>query len=115
MSLFYINYEFNSETNEARELIEIALKVKIQINWLKNLHKTLQRDIKFVTEQSAVYHNKKRDKRLTHKEKNKVYLLHHNIKTKWLSNKLNYTKLRLFLIKEKKRSVNYKLTLLSAI
>ena len=37
----------------------------------------LQWDIKFTAEQSAVYYNKKRDKKFTLKEKNKVYLLHY--------------------------------------
>ena len=71
----------------------------------------LQQDIKFAVKQSAVYYNKKRDREFTLKEKDKVYLLHCNIKTKWLSNKLNYVKLKLFLIAKKKRSVNYKLAL----
>ena len=80
--LFYINYRFNLKTSEERKLIKIALKVKIQVHWLKNLHKTLQYDIKFISEQSAVYYNKKRDKELTLKERDKVYLLHCNIKTR---------------------------------
>ena len=75
----------------------------------------LQWDIKFTAEWSVVYHNKKRDKEFTLKEREKVYLLCYNIKTKWLSNKLNYVKLKSFLIAKKKRSVNYKLTLLPAM
>ena len=115
MSSFYTNYEFNSAMNNAWEIVTIAQKAKVQINHLKNLYEILQWDIKFTAEQSAVYYNKKRDRELTLKERNKVYLLHHNIKTKWLSNKLNYVKLRLFLIVKKKRSINYKLTLSSAM
>ena len=52
------------------------------MNRLKDLHEMLQRDIKFASERSAVYHNKKRDRELTLKERDKVYLLHYNIKTK---------------------------------
>ena len=75
MSLFYINYEFNLETSKARKLIKVVLKVKVQVKHLQNLHKALQWDIKFISERSAVYHNKKRDKRFTLKERDKVYLL----------------------------------------
>ena len=71
----------------------------------------LQRDIKFTSERSAVYHNKKRDRELTLKERDKVYLLRRNIKTKWPSNKLNHMKLRSFWIAKTKRSVNYELEL----
>ena len=71
----------------------------------------LQRDIKFASERSAVYHNKKRDRESTLKERNKVYLLRHNIKTKWPSNKLNHMKLEPFQIVKTKRSVNYELEL----
>ena len=115
VSLFYVNYEFNSTISKVRELTEVTQKVKIQISQLKDLYKILQYNIKFAAEQSAVYYNKKIVRELTLKERNKVYLLHHNVKIKWLSNKLNHIKLRLFLVKKKKESVNYKLTLLSAM
>ena len=75
MLLFYINYEFNLETSKVRKLIKVVLKVKIQVKYLQNLYKALQWDIKFISERSAVYYNKKRDKRFTLKERDKVYLL----------------------------------------
>ena len=82
VSSFYINYGFNLIMNEARGLVTIAQQARVQVNCLKNLHKMLQRDIKFTSERSAVYHNKKRDREPTLKERDKVYLLYHNIKTK---------------------------------
>ena len=111
VSLFYVNYGFNSAMNEVRGLVTIAQWARVQVNRLKDLHKMLQRDIKFASERSAVYHNKKRDREFTLKERDKVYLLHHNIKTKWPSNKLNHMKLRPFWIAKTKRSVNYELKL----
>ncbi len=60
-----------------------------------------------------LYANKKRDREFTFKRKNKVYLLRRNIKTKKSSNKLNYTKLESFEILEEKKSINYKLNLLT--
>ena len=111
VSSFYINYGFNLIMNEARGLVTIAQQARVQVNCLKNLHKMLQRDIKFTSERSAVYHNKKRDREPTLKERDKVYLLYHNIKTKWPSNKLNHMKLEPFWIAKTKRSVNYELKL----
>ena len=111
VSPFYANYGFNPATNKVRGLVMIAQWARVQVNHLKDLHEMLQRDIKFTSERSAVYHNKKRDRGLTLKEGDKVYLLHHNIKTKWPSNKLNHMKLRPFWIAKTKRSVNYKLEL----
>ena len=111
VSSFYANYGFNLTMNEARGLVMIAQWVRVQVNRLKDLHKMLQRDIKFASERSVVYHNKKKDRGLTLKERDKVYLLHCNIKTKWPSNKLNHMKLRPFQIAKTKGSVNYKLEL----
>ena len=62
-----------------------------------------------------MYANKKKDKDSTLKEKDKVYLLRRNIKTKILSNKLNHTKLKSFKILEAKRLINFKLNLLASI
>ena len=111
VSPFYTNYSFNPAMNEARELVMIAQWARVQVNHLKDLHKMLQRDIKFASERSAVYHNKKRDREFTLKKGDKVYLLCRNIKTKWPSNKLNHMKLRPFQIAKTKRSVNYELEL----
>ena len=111
VSSFYVNYGFNLAMNEARGLVTIAQQAWVQVNRLKNLHKMLQRDIKFASERSAVYHNKKRDRESTLKKGDKVYLLRRNIKTKRLSNKLNHMKLRPFWIAKTKRSVNYELEL----
>ena len=76
------------------------------------LHKELQKNIQFLAKRSALYVNKKRNKDFTFKERNKVYLLRRNIKTKKLSNKLNHIKLESFRILETKKAVNFKLNLL---
>lgn len=58
-----------------------------------------------------LYANKKRNRKFTLKERDKVYLLRRNIKIKRFSNKLNHTKLRSFVIKTVKKSINYELNL----
>ena len=77
------------------------------------LHKELQKNIQFFTKRFALYINKRRNKNFILKEKNKVYLLKQNIKTKKLSNKLNHIKLKSFKILKTKKSVNFKLNLLT--
>ena len=113
VSSFFANYGFESKTlKESRKFAKIVQKVMIQIEQLQLLHKELQKNIQFLSKRSVLYVNKKRDKDLTFKEKNKVYLLKRNIKTKRSSNKLDHIKLEPFKILETKRSVNFKLNLL---
>ena len=57
------------------------------------------------------YINKKRIKGSTLKERDLVYLLRKNIKTKRLSEKFNHIKLRPFIIKEKLKAIMYRLIL----
>ena len=64
-------------------------------------------DINFSQARTTKYINKKRSIKLMFKEKDKVYLVCKNIKTKRLSNKLDYKKLRLFKVLEVKSLVNY--------
>ena len=64
---------------------------------------------------SVLYVNRKKDRESIFKKRDTVYLLRRNIKTKKLSNKLNYIKLELFRILKVKKSVNYKLNLLKFI
>ena len=114
MSLFFANYEFKSEIyNEPRRFAEIAQKITIQIEQLQLLHKKLQKNIQFLVKRFVLYVNKKRNKDFTLKERDKVYLLRRNIKTKKLSNKLNHIKLRPFKILKTKKSINFKLNLLT--
>ena len=77
------------------------------------MHKKLQKNIKFLSKRFALYANKKKNREFTLKEKNTIYLLKRNIKTKRLSNKLDYIKLDSFKILEKKKLINYKLNLLA--
>ena len=59
----------------------------------------------------AKYINKKRIEGLTLKEGDLVYLLRKNVKIKRPSGKLNYTKLSPFMVKDKLRTVIYRLAL----
>ena len=82
---------------------------------LKDLHQELQKDIKFASERSAVYHNKKRDRGPTLKKGDKVYLLRRNIKTKRPSSKLDHMKLGPFKVAKVRGSVNCELELPTAM
>jgi hypothetical protein len=47
----------------------------MNVNLIKNLHKELLRDIKFIVNKSMIYYNKKRLRGLTLLEGDLVYLL----------------------------------------
>ena len=116
MSLFFANYEFKLKIHKKpRKFVKIIQKITIQIEQLQLLHKKLQKNIQFLVKRSALYVNKKKNRNSTFKERNKVYLLKRNIKTKKLSNKLNHIKLRSFRILKVKKSVNFKLNLLTSM
>jgi len=112
VSPFFANYEFNPTAygtpipQEANANFAMVL-----VDRIKSLHKELSLDIKFISQQSAHYHNQKRNMESTLKKEDKVYLLHRNIKTKQLSDKLDYKKLRPFKIKKVLGPVNYRLSL----
>ncbi len=112
MSSFFANYEFESETlKESCKFVQLAQKATLQIEQLQLLQKELQKNIQFLSKRMTLYANKKRDRESTLKERDKVYLLRRNIKTKRSSNKLNHTKLESYKILEIKESINYKLNL----
>jgi hypothetical protein len=78
---------------------------------MKNLHKELLQDIKFIINKSIMYYNKKRLKGPTLLEGDLVYLLQKNIKIKQLSSKLDYIKLSLFKIQKVLDLLTYRLKL----
>src|SRR6266566_737907 len=77
------------------------------------LYRNLQETAKMVQEYIKRYYNKKRSKGLALKEGDKVWLLYKNFKSRQLSKKLDYIKLRLFKITVKVSEVIYKLYLLA--
>ncbi len=112
MSLFFANYEFESETlKKSCEFAQLAQKVTLQIEQLQQLQKELQKNIQFLSKRMTLYANKRRNRKPTLKERNKAYLLRRNIKMKRSSNKLNHTKLESYKILEIKELINYKLNL----
>ena len=68
-----------------------------------------------VQKQIKKYYNQKRSKGLDLKEGDIVWLLYKNFKSRCLSKKLDYIKLRLYRIKDKLLEVTYRLDLLVKI
>jgi hypothetical protein len=65
----------------------------MSVDLIKNLHEELSRDIEFIINKSSIYYDHKRLKGPTLKERDPVYLLQKNIKTKRLNTKLDHMKL----------------------
>ena len=79
---------------------------------IKKLYAQLLLLIKQLNNVVAIRENCKRKKQPQLKRGDKVYLLTKNIKARRLNKKLDYVKVGLFLIKEEKGPVNYRLALL---
>ena len=110
---FYANYGYQLVIYKKLKLtFAVSQAASLEINKLKGLHLQLQANIKFLNKRLAKYTNKHRSQEPSQKERDKVYLLQKNIKTKQLSSKLDYKMLRLYKIKKKVLNVNYKLELL---
>ena len=75
------------------------------------MHKEVAKQIKEKNKKTAIHINRKRKNGPQLKEGDKVYLLTKNIKSKRLSKKLDYIKVRPFLVKQQKGLVNYELDL----
>ena len=78
---------------------------------LKELHEELSAELAFLAKRMAKFANKGRSEGLDFKEGGIAYLLRRNIKTRRLSDKLDFKKLGLFRIEKKLGPVIYKLTL----
>ena len=82
---------------------------------IKVLHEQLIQELRFLLVKSALYYNKKRNKDITFKKRNKIYLLRRNVKTIKLNNKLNHVKIGPFKILKNIKGISFKLDLLSII
>jgi hypothetical protein len=112
VSPFYANYGYNPTAyNAPLPDTGSANEAMLQGGELKELHKELMSDIKFIAQKSAIYYDKKRSVGPTLKEGDRVYLLRKNIQTKRPSDKLDHKKLGPFRIEEVKGPVNFKLAL----
>ena len=78
---------------------------------LYNLYTIFYNKLSFTKEKIKTYYNKYKVKEPPLKEGDKVYLLKRYIRTKKLSNKLNFKKLGPFKVKRRILTLNYKLKL----
>ena len=78
---------------------------------MQAIYRQIARRIKDKNKGTAININKKRKNRPQLKERDKVYLLIKNIKSKRPSKKLDYVKVGPFLVKQQRGLVNYKLDL----
>ena len=112
VSPFYANFGYElSAYNEPHSTNIDNQLARTQADEIKELHKELAEELRFVAEKSALYYNAKRSQEPTLKEGDKVYLLRRNIKTQRPSDKLDHKKLGPSRIKQVKGRLNYELAL----
>ncbi|KID83641.1 pol polyprotein [Metarhizium guizhouense ARSEF 977] len=107
----YANYGFNPEVFRVQREGPQAERAMLQADELKKLHEEMRRELEFVRNRMAQYHNRKRLKGPIFGEGDMVYLLRRNIKTTRPSDKLDYKKLGPFAIRKRISTNNYELSL----
>ena len=112
MTPYRANYGFEPRTTLLPKGIQPkAQKAEIMTQEMGRIHQELQKDLQFLSSRSAIYYNRKRLRGPDISEGDRVYLLRRNFKTNRPSDKLDYTKLGPFLVKERRGDVNYVLDL----
>jgi len=96
-------------------VIKISKTAKERVEIFMNLYKNLYKIAKLVQECIRKYYNLKKFKGLDLKEGDKVWLLYKNFKSRQLSKKLDYIKIKLFKIVVKILEIIYRLNLLVKI
>src|SRR6266566_4215059 len=91
------------------------LYAAIKIKHFKFLYNKLKSELLFIKNRMTKYYNIKKMKRLSFKERSKVYLLYKNIIIKRSNDKLDFKKLGPFIIIYKISELNYKLLLLKTM
>jgi hypothetical protein len=82
---------------------------------IRELHQELSRDIKWISQRTAIYYNKSKLERPRFREENLIYLLRRNIKTIKPNDKLDHKKFGPFKVKRNIKNINYELHLLPTI
>jgi hypothetical protein len=104
---FFANYNKKLNLFEKERTHLLAQSTIERIETLKKVHDNISK----MQERSTRYQNKKRKTTPQLKERDKVYLLTKNLRTRKSSKKLNHVKVESFLVKKAKRSINYELDL----
>ena len=76
MTSFFTNHEYNTNLFlESKKATVLTEQVNITVTDMQKLYKELKRDIKFLSYQSAFYHNQHRFRESMLKKRDKIYLL----------------------------------------
>jgi hypothetical protein len=82
---------------------------------IRELYQELSKDIKWISQRTAMYYNKLKLEGSRFREGDLVYLLRRNIKTTRSSNKLDHKKFGPFRVKRNIKHISYELYLLFTI
>ena len=112
---FFTTYRYHLEIYKTPIIWLDNLYTAIKIKHLKFLYNKFKNKLSFIKNQITKYYNIKKMKEPSFEKRDKTYLLYKNIITKQSNNKLNFKKLRPFIIIQKISKFNYKLSLLKTI
>ncbi len=114
-TLFFTIYGYHPEIYKIPTIKLNNLYIVIKIKHLKFLYNRFKNKLSFVKDWITKYYNIKRIKRLSFEKKDKIYLFYKNIIIKQSNDKLDFKKLRPFIIIYKILKYNYKLSLFKTI
>ncbi len=113
--LFFINHKFYPIIHKILIIKPNNPYIIIKVEHLKFLYDSLKNELLFVKNRMAKYYNIKKIKGSFFEEEGKIYLLCKNIIIKRSNDKLDFKKLKPFIIIRKILKNNYKLLLLKII
>jgi len=96
--LFFTIYEYYPEIYKISTIKPNNLYVIIKVEYFKFLYDRLKNELSFVKDRMIKYYNIKKMKRLSFEKGDKMYLFYKNIIIKRPNNKLDFKKLKLFII-----------------
>jgi transposase InsO family protein len=107
----YANYGYNPEAYRTPKEGPLAEKAILTADQIRSLHSQMRKELEYVRQRMAHYHNKKRSKGPIFERGDMVYLLRRNFTTNRPSSKLDHKKVGPFQIAEKLSDTNYRLSL----
>lgn len=111
ISFFYANHEYESDIARHETNFIRTQRANMLIAQLKNLHKQLVTNLRFLTMRSKIYYDKRRFEEIDFKMREKAFLLRKNLRITRESNKLNHVKIESFRVFKNIKETSFELEL----
>ena len=110
---FFANYGYEADLRQGPEVS--VPRAAVKVDQIHTLHAMLKEELEFVRLRMKQHYDKHKLEGPRLERGDKVYLILRNLRTKRLSKKLDFRKIRLFKVDEQISDNNYRLSLLATI